>query len=217
MPIRNVLTFHWLILMCFHVYWHNVSLTDITVPFILIQKCKHKFLQLGYVWLSTPSANVVWTCNSTVICLVVQCTETSKLGIQFSSMSNTEAFATSVQSLSIKKRLFYDTLKLHRIHGVPYHALTSCTAWHRLLTPTDLIFLWGLLDNHHCVSKFWTHAIVNHALFGCTTPGSATKQSLYWTPLCFKQAIWKQLSHVLTCFDVPCKEFLGAKPIWNNA
>lgn len=53
--------------------------------------------------------------------------------------------------LGVKKSLVYNTLKLHRIYGVPHNPVTRCTGRRRLLTPTDLTFIRGLLDNRHCI------------------------------------------------------------------
>lgn len=53
--------------------------------------------------------------------------------------------------LGIGKTLVYDTLRFHRIHGVSYNPLARSPGRHRSLTPTDLLFIRGLLDNRHCI------------------------------------------------------------------
>ena len=53
--------------------------------------------------------------------------------------------------LGIGKSLVYDTLKFHQLYGVPYNLLARSPGRPRSLTPTDLLFIRGLLDNRHCI------------------------------------------------------------------
>jgi hypothetical protein len=152
-------------------HWHVIY---ITVP--LIWKCQHKFLQLGYVWLRTLWANVVWTCDLTVICLVVHCTETSKLGCQFSSMSNAEAYAfvTSVQSSASRKAL----------------SMTPSSS----RTPWQLPLCLKILNSCDC----------NHALCGCTTQVLQPNQACFGPLFVSNQAKWfcSNVTTAVTCFDM---------------
>jgi hypothetical protein len=53
--------------------------------------------------------------------------------------------------LGIGKSLVYDTLQFQPIYDVSYNLLARRPGRHRSLTPTDLLFIRGLLDNCHCI------------------------------------------------------------------
>jgi len=53
--------------------------------------------------------------------------------------------------LGIKKTLVYDTIGHHRKYGLPYNPNHRNQGRQRLLTPTDLSFICGLLEQRHCI------------------------------------------------------------------